>query len=153
LNATLAVALGGAIGSVARYWVAAWTAPFSRSLPVGTIIINIAGSFAISLFATLTMTHGRHPASDTTRLFVMAGLCGGFTTFSAFSLQTLDLLRGGAPWRALGNVAVSVAACVAAAAAGYAIAARINGPMGVVAAADPACGSGATAGEIEREIG
>ena len=124
---TLAVALGGAFGSVARYWVALWAAPLSRSLPWGTIGINVLGSFAIGFFGTLTLATGRFPVSDTGRLFFMVGVCGGFTTFSSFSLQTLDLLRAGAAGRALVNIGASVALCLLAVAAGHTAASRLNG--------------------------
>jgi CrcB protein len=124
---TLWVALGGAIGSVARYWIAAWALPVSRTLPVGTIGINIAGSFIIAFFGTLTLASGRFPASESARLFVMVGICGGFTTFSSFSLQTLDLLRGGAWGRALTNVGLSLILCLASVAAGHALASHLNG--------------------------
>ena len=124
---TLVVALGGALGSVARYWVAIWALPVSRALPWGTVGINVAGSFLIGFVGTLTLANGRHPAPDWLRLFVMVGFCGGFTTFSSFSLQTLDLLRGGAVVRALLNVALSVLLCLAAVAAGHAGAAQLNG--------------------------
>ena len=130
---TLAVALGGALGSVGRYWVAAWAAPWSRSLPWGTVGINVLGSFAIGFFGTLTIAGGRFPAPDTARLFFMVGVCGGFTTFSSFSLQTLDLLRAGAAGRAVVNVAASVALCLLAVAAGSAAGGRWNG--GTVAVA------------------
>lgn len=124
---TLWVALGGALGSVARYWIALWALPVSRSLPWGTIGINVAGSFLIAFFGTLTLAHGRYPVPETARLFFMVGFCGGFTTFSSFSLQTLDLLRGGAPGRALVNVAASVLLCLASVAAGHYVAAALNG--------------------------
>lgn len=127
------MALGGAFGSVARYWIALWALPVSRNLPWGTIGINIAGSFVIGFFGTLTLATGRHPAPDGVRLFVMVGLCGGFTTFSSFSLQTLDLLRGGSLVRAAANVVLSVALCLAAVALGHAIAQRFNGGDGAVA--------------------
>ncbi len=121
------IALGGALGSVARYWLAVWASPVSGSLPWGTIGINVAGSFLIGFFGTLTLEGGRHPAPEWVRLFVMVGFCGGFTTFSSFSLQTLDLLRGGAWDRALLNVAASVLLCLASVGAGYALAVQLNG--------------------------
>ncbi len=126
MQQTLWIALGGALGSVARYWIAVWALPISRQLPWGTIGINVAGSFIIGFFATLTLEGGRHPAPEWVRLFVMVGICGGFTTFSAFSLQTLDLLRGDAWGRALANVAFSVLLCLAAVAAGHATASQLN---------------------------
>lgn len=126
MTETLWIALGGALGSVARYWVAALAAPYSRDLPWGTVGINVAGSFLIGVFGTLTLQSGRYPAPDWLRLFVMVGVCGGFTTFSSFSLQTLDLLRAGAVARALANVALSVLLCLAAVAAGHALATRIG---------------------------
>jgi len=121
------IALGGALGSVARYWLAVWALPVSRSLPWGTIGINVAGSFLIGFFGTLTLAGDRHPLPETARLFVMVGFCGGFTTFSSFSLQTLDLLRVGAWDRALANAALSVLLCLGAVAAGHASAAHLNG--------------------------
>lgn len=124
---TLVVALGGAIGSVGRYWVALFFASVSKNLPVGTIIINIIGSFAIGFFGSLTLSHGKFPAPEPVRIFFMVGVCGGFTTFSSFSLQTLDLLRGGAPGRALLNIFVSVLLCLAAVAAGYALGTHLGG--------------------------
>ena len=126
-TACLVVIVGGALGSLARYLVALWAAPVSQSLPLGTIGINILGSFIIGLFGTLTLAHGRFPASDNMRLFVMVGLCGGFTTFSSFSLQTLDLMRKGAMVNAMINIVASVILCVAAVAAGHLLASQVNG--------------------------
>lgn len=122
----LYVMLGGALGSLARYLIALAALPISKSLPWGTILINIAGSFVIGLFGTLTLSDGRFPVSENARLFVMIGICGGFTTFSSFSLQTLDLLRGGAFARALANVVASVVLCILAVAAGHYLAAAFN---------------------------
>ena len=127
MQQTLWIALGGALGSVARYWIALWALPVSRSLPWGTIGINIAGSFLIGFFGTLTLEGGRHPAPEWARLFVMVGICGGFTTFSSFSLQTLDLMRSDAWGRALANVGLSVLLCLAAVSAGPAAAAQLHG--------------------------
>ncbi len=119
MTTTLWIAIGGAIGSVARYWIAIWMLPLSRSLPWGTITINIVGSFAIAFFGALTVESGRHPAPELWRLFFMVGVCGGFTTFSSFSLQTLDLLRSGAPGRAIINIALSVLLCLISVSLGY----------------------------------
>ena len=90
----LAVAVGGAIGTVGRYFVSGVVAnAFGETFPWGTLIINITGSFIIGLFAALTGPDGRYLVSGTMRQFVMIGLCGGYTTFSSFSLQTLNLMR------------------------------------------------------------
>lgn len=86
----------------------------------------MTSSFAIGLFATLTYVQGRYPLSENARLFVMIGLCGGYTTFSSFSLQTLDLLRAGATARAAVNMGASVLLCIAAVACGHVIAGWIN---------------------------
>lgn len=132
----LIVMLGGALGTLGRYAVSVLAAPVSRTLPWGTILINVSGSFLIGFFGTLTLAHGRFPVSENLRLFVMIGFCGGYTTFSSFSLQTLDLLRAGFPLRAGVNVAVSVVTCVAFVALGHALGAGING--GAVAVAQAA---------------
>jgi CrcB protein len=122
----LVVMLGGAIGTFLRYVVAVLALPISRDLPWGTILINISGSFVIGLFGTLTLASGRFPVSENVRLFVMIGLCGGYTTFSSFSLATLDLIRSGAMMRAGLNIGLSVVLCVGAVALGHLIAAHFN---------------------------
>ena len=133
---TLAVAIGGALGSVARFWVGIWLGPVSASLPVGTIVINIVGSFAISFFGTLTLAQGKFGVPEIARIFFMVGVCGGFTTFSSFSLQTLDLLRAGSLGRALANVGLSIALCLASVAAGHFLAAQMNGGLVQITQAD-----------------
>src|SRR5580692_11488971 len=89
----LLIALGGALGTVARYFIGTHVA-VGDAFPWSTLLINVSGSFAIGLAATL-VAEGRWFASTEGRLFFMTGICGGFTTFSAFSLQTLVLLREG----------------------------------------------------------
>jgi fluoride exporter len=135
-SSCLIVMLGGALGTLGRYAVSVLAAPISRDLPWGTILVNVTGSFIIGFFGTLTLAQGRYPVSENLRLFVMIGLCGGFTTFSSFSLQTLDLLRAGYPLRAGLNIGVSVVTCIAFVALGHALAARLNG--GAIAIAQAA---------------
>jgi CrcB protein len=109
----LAVALGGALGTAGRYFVSGVVAnAFGETFPWGTLIINITGSFVIGFFATLSAPDGRLMVSGTTRQFVMVGLCGGYTTFSSFSLQTLNLMRGGEWAPAAGNMLGSVVFCM-----------------------------------------
>lgn len=114
------VALGGAIGSVGRFWLGGAVARVAgTSFPWGTVLINVLGSFAIGWLAALTIT-GRVQSAPSMQAFAMVGLCGGFTTFSAFSLQTVELLRAGAIWAAAANIGGSVALCIAATGAGLA---------------------------------
>lgn len=120
MQAYLLIAVGGALGSVARYWMAgAIDERHSTGFPWGTVLVNILGSFVIGVAAALIA--GRSGWGDNARLFVMVGICGGFTTFSSFSLQTLALLRDGDLLRAGGHIAVSVIACVVATWAGIAL--------------------------------
>lgn len=122
--AYVSVLLGSALGGLARYLMTRATLEWSSTFPWGTILINIVGSFVIGFFGTLTLAGSRYAVSENTRLFVMVGLCGGFTTFSSFSLQTFDLFRSGSPWRALGNVLLSVALCLVAVGVGHRLAQR-----------------------------
>ncbi len=123
----LVVMAGGALGTLVRYLVSLAALPISGRLPIGTMVINVTGSLLIGFFGTLTLANGRYPASDGVRLFVMIGFCGGYTTFSSFSLQTLDLIRAGGAGRAAVNVFASVILCVGAVALGHMAAAQLNG--------------------------
>ncbi len=123
----LYIALGGALGSVARAWTTNVMVGFvGANFPWGTILINIAGSFIIGFFGALTASDGRFQVHADARAFVMIGICGGYTTFSSFSLQTLDLFRDGKPVAAIANIGLSVILCLIAVSAGYASAMAIN---------------------------
>lgn len=109
----LVVAAGGAVGSALRYAVSGLIAVrFGETFPWGTLLVNITGSFVIGFFATLSGPDGRLLIGGTTRQFVMAGICGGYTTFSSFSLQTLNLMRDGEWLYAGANAAGSVVLCL-----------------------------------------
>ena len=118
------VILGSALGGFLRFAISRFTLGWDSSLPWGTILINVLGSFLIGFFGTLTLAGSRYEASENMRLFVMVGICGGFTTFSSFSLQSFDLARNGAFGRALVNIGLSVVLCLAAVAIGHRVAQR-----------------------------
>jgi fluoride exporter len=124
---TLWVAIGSAIGGVARYWCSGIVANYmGETFPWGTLIINIVGSFLIGLVATVSGPDGRFLIPAEARQFMMAGILGGFTTFSAFSLQTLMLARGGEWLLAGANIVGSVVLCLIMVWAGHMLAAMIN---------------------------
>lgn len=121
------VALGGAIGTVGRYWLSGVVAQaFGETFPWGTLVINVTGSFVIGFFGTLTGPDGRVFAGTTTRQFVMIGICGGYTTFSSFSLQTLNLMNDGEWLYAGGNITLSVVLCLVAVWVGHVLAVSLN---------------------------
>jgi len=132
LQSYLFIALGSALGGAGRYWCSGFVANhFGETFPWGTIIVNIVGSFLIGFFATLSGPDGRLLVGTTTRQFVMIGLCGGYTTFSSFSLQTLNLVRDG-EWLAAGaNIALSVVLCLFAVWLGHIAAATLNQLKGI----------------------
>ena len=120
--------VGGGLGSLARWGASGLVAnKFGETFPWGTLIVNVSGSFVIGLFATATGPEGRWLAPVTFRQFFMVGICGGYTTFSSFSLQTLYLMNDGEWLYAGGNVAISVVACLLAVWAGHVLALSING--------------------------
>ena len=123
------IALGGALGSMARYGCGGLVARLvGETFPWGTLLINVVGSFVIGFFATLTGPEGRLLVAPDARMFVTIGLCGGFTTFSSFSLQTLNLVRDGDMVGAGGNIVASVVACLLAVWLGSVGAAALNQP-------------------------
>lgn len=121
------VMLGSALGGVARYWLSGVAAQhIGETFPIGTLIVNVTGSFVIGFFASLTGPDGRLFVGTDPRQFVMAGICGGFTTFSSFSLQTLNLARDGETALAGANVVLSVSLCLVAVWLGHIAAATLN---------------------------
>ncbi len=121
------IALGSAIGGVARFWCSNLIAVSTGSkFPWGTLAVNVIGSFIIGLFAVLTGPDVRIMAHPDARIFVMVGLCGGFTTFSSFSLQTLTLARDGEFFQAGANVVLSVVLCLVSVWIGAVVATNFN---------------------------
>jgi CrcB protein len=127
MAAYLWIAVGSALGGMARFWCSGLAARLiGETFPWGTLLVNVVGSFIIGFFATLTGPDGRVFVDALTRQFVILGICGGYTTFSSFSLQTLSLVQDGEWWLAGANIALSLIACLIAVWAGYALAASIN---------------------------
>ena len=123
----LAVGLGGAIGSIGRFWLnGVISRHFGETFPLGTLVINVTGSLAIAFFWALTAPEGRLMVSPTARTFFMVGICGGYTTFSSFSLQTLNLALDGEWLYAGANTVLSIGLCLAAAWLGYVAALSIK---------------------------
>jgi CrcB protein len=121
------IAFGGALGSLARYWLSeALALALGPAFPWGTLIVNVSGSFVIGCAAGGTIGDTRLITSSFVRHFVMVGLCGGYTTFSAFSLQTVSMLQVGDFGRASFNVAASVGTCLLATWAGFTLAAALS---------------------------
>ena len=133
------VALGGALGSALRFIVSGWVAhhladPLSRvsgkslsvTFPWGTLTVNVMGSLLIGVIAALVTTEGKSMMSPTLRQFLMLGVLGGFTTFSSFSLQTLELLRDGEWFMASANILLSVGVCLIAVWIGFTLASTLN---------------------------
>ncbi len=114
----LLVCAGGALGAGARYLVSTWAArALGADFPRGTFLVNATGSFALAVVVAL-------PAewlSADARLFLGAGVLGGYTTYSSFNAETLALLEGGSPALALANVALTLSACLVAGLLGLAL--------------------------------
>ena len=122
----LYVGAGGALGSVLRFWLSNVIATrFGETFPFGTLFVNVTGSFVIGFFASSTGPDARWTAPAGSRVFFMAGICGGYTTFSSFSLQTLGLMQDGEWLYAAMNALASLVLCLIAVWLGFA-AARIR---------------------------
>lgn len=127
MQSYLWIAIGGAIGSVARFWCAVVAARLvGEGFPWGTLFVNVLGSIVIGFFAAIVGPDGRFVASTVAKQFVIVGICGGFTTFSAFSLQTLDLMNRGEWLYAGANIVGSVVLCLFAVWLGHIAAGALN---------------------------
>jgi fluoride exporter len=114
------VAIGSALGGMARYWCSGFVAGlFGEWFPWGTLIVNVTGSFVIGVFAALSAAEGPFLIRPEIRIFVMVGICGGYTTFSSFSLQTFSLWREGEWFWAGMNSVLSFVLCLLAVWLGY----------------------------------
>ena len=127
------IALGGALGSVMRFWLnGVVSAKFGATFPSGTLVVNVVGSFVIGVLAALTIPEGKMNSEGRAFVtqFLMIGICGGFTTFSSFSLQTINLIRQREWLFAGGNVLFSVVLCLLATWLGFILAAAVTSAKG-----------------------
>ncbi len=123
--------LGGGIGTIGRYAINGLVSKRFETFPMGTLVINVTGSFIIAFFATLTEPQGRWLVSPSFRTFFMVGICGGYTTFSSFSLQTLNLAEDG-QWLYAGlNAGLSVFLCLFGAWLGHMAGASLKPAKGI----------------------
>ncbi len=123
----LLIALGSALGGTARFALSGLVGRyFGEVLPWGTLTVNVIGCFSIGFFSTLTEPGGRVMAGSDLRQFFMTGVCGGFTTFSSVSLQTLSLARDGEWFHAGANAVGSLVLCLFFVWLGHAAAVFIN---------------------------
>ena len=123
------IAIGGAIGSVARFWLSGVVSKnVGDSFPWGTIFVNVSGSLLIGILAALVGPNGKMEANARalTTHFLILGVCGGYTTFSSFSLQTFSMLQEKHYLAAGGNILLSTALCLFAVAAGFWIGTLMN---------------------------
>ena len=123
----ISVALGSMVGAVARFLVSVLSvSEFGDRFAWGTLFVNVTGSLVIGFYAALTGPDGRLFVSPRQRLFVMVGFCGGYTTFSAFSLETLRLVQSGNIQTALAYIFVSIMTWLISVWIGHALGARVN---------------------------
>lgn len=122
------IALGSALGGMGRYAISREVVlRVGETFPWGTLVVNVTGSFIIGLLAAISGPDSRFLVSPNARNFLLVGICGGYTTFSSFSLQTLELIRNRDFGEAFGNILLSVGACIAAVAIGFILGTGISG--------------------------
>jgi len=127
LRTYIAIMCGGAFGTAMRFWLSGvLSSRYGETFPIGTLVVNITGCLIIGFFNTLTGPDGVLLTSSFTRQVVMIGILGGYTTFSSFSLQTLNLLHGGEWFRAGMNVLLSVLLCMVGVWLGHILASILN---------------------------
>jgi fluoride exporter len=123
--------IGGGLGTLARWGVSGFVArQWGETFPLGTLVINVSGSFIIGLFAGLTGPDSRWMAPAVFRQFFMLGVCGGYTTFSSFSLQTLALAQEGEWFKAAANAVLSLVLCLLGVWLGHILAMQLNSAKG-----------------------
>ena len=133
MTAYLWVAIGSALGGVGRFWLnGIASARWGETFPWGTMLINVTGSLVLGVIAALASPEGRmdSPSRAFATQFLMIGLCGGYTTFSSLSLQTLNLLRDREWLDAIGNVVLSVVLCLVAVWLGWLLGSLVNALKG-----------------------
>jgi len=124
MNHVLAIAGGGAVGAVLRYWISSGVYTLTgRGFPYGTLVVNVLGSLVMGFLYIWLLE--RMPSGVAMRAFLLIGLLGAFTTFSTFSVETLNLMEAGQIARAALNTLLSVVLCVGAAALGVMLARQI----------------------------
>ncbi len=127
----IGIFVGSGLGGLVRWGLSGFIADrFGQTFPWGTLIVNVSGSFLIGLVATLTGPEGRFLASTSFRQFFLFGVLGGYTTFSSFSLQTLNLAGEGQWFRAGTNVVLSVVLCLVGVWLGHALALVVHTSKG-----------------------
>ena len=110
MEVVLVVGLGGAIGAIFRWWVGVLMSHVLAPVFLGTLVINLAGSFLVGVL--LIWFQGKLPINDVLRTGIVVGLLGGFTTYSAFSMETVNMMMAGFYGRASAYVVVTVAVCL-----------------------------------------
>ena len=113
MTQVLAIGIGGAIGSLLRFWMSTWVHSFvGRGFPYGTLTVNVLGCLVMGVLFVLFTE--RFSDSTVLRAGILIGVIGGFTTFSSFSIETFNLIEQGAHLKALANAAGSLVLCIGA---------------------------------------
>ena len=110
MEVVLAVGLGGAVGAILRWWVGVLMSHLLAPVFLGTLVVNLAGSFLVGVL--LIWFQGKLPINDVLRTGIVVGLLGGFTTYSAFSMEAVNMMMAGFYGRASAYVVVTVAVCL-----------------------------------------